>query len=65
VSVADETTIAKHPDLFKVVTPINVEVFAHLLGDHPNQPFVRSVCDGLRNGFWPWADTLLPGVLRT
>src|SRR6266545_6564426 len=24
---------------------------------HPNQPFVHSVCQGLREGFWPWANT--------
>ena len=26
---------------------------------HPNQPFVFSVCDGLQDGFWPWAKTML------
>jgi hypothetical protein len=29
----------------------------HLLSEHPNQPFVKSVCTGLREGFWPFADT--------
>jgi hypothetical protein len=24
-----------------------------MLSDHPNQPFVRSVMQGLREGFWP------------
>ncbi|PPR03806.1 hypothetical protein CVT26_000980, partial [Gymnopilus dilepis] len=51
-------TIADHPELFKIVTPIDVDRFEHLLTDHPNQPFVKSVCAGLREGFWPWADTL-------
>lgn len=49
-------TVANNPELFKIVTPIKVDVFEDLLKDHPNQPFVKSVCDGLRYGFWPWAD---------
>jgi hypothetical protein len=32
-------------------------IFANLLTDHPNQPFVQSVLAGLREGFWPWAET--------
>jgi hypothetical protein len=51
-------TIADNPDLFQVHSPIKVDVFESLLKDHPNPPFVKSVCDGLREGFWPWADTL-------
>ncbi|KZT22419.1 hypothetical protein NEOLEDRAFT_661863 [Neolentinus lepideus HHB14362 ss-1] len=50
-------TIALHPELFKVVTPINVDRFEELLCTHPNQPLVKSVCKGLREGFWPYADT--------
>jgi hypothetical protein len=50
-------TIARRPDLFHIVTPINVDRFEELLVDHPNQPFVKSVCRALRHGFWPWADT--------
>lgn len=46
-----------NPDLFKIITPINIIKFKDLLKDHPNQPFVQSVCDGLRYGFWPWAET--------
>ena len=53
-------TIARNPELFKVVTPIKINIFESLLSDHPNQPFVQSVCDGLRFGFWPWATTLRP-----
>ncbi|TDL26834.1 hypothetical protein BD410DRAFT_707375, partial [Rickenella mellea] len=48
-------TVRSRPDLFKVVTPIKVDVFEELLKDHPNQPLVQSVCRGLREGFWPWA----------
>ena len=54
-------TIANHPDLFQVLTPIKVDVFESLLKDHPNPLFVKSVCDGLREGFWPWADTSKDG----
>jgi hypothetical protein len=50
-------TINRHPGLFTVSTPINVDNFESLLTNHPNRPFVNSVLDGLRNGFWPWADT--------
>ncbi|KIK42811.1 hypothetical protein CY34DRAFT_12163 [Suillus luteus UH-Slu-Lm8-n1] len=50
-------TIQSHPSLFKVSTPIKVDVFESLLADHPNPDFVNSVCVGLREGFWPFADT--------
>ena len=54
-------TISENLSLFKIITPINVNRFEDLLSDHPNQPFVRSICSGLREGFWPWADTLKEG----
>jgi len=50
-------TIKENPDLFNIITPINVDRFEKLLQSHPNQPFVKSVCLGLCKGFWPWADT--------
>jgi hypothetical protein len=50
------STICDHPNLFKVVCNIKIDVFADLLSDHPNQPFVQSVIAGLREGFWPWAE---------
>lgn len=50
-------TIDENSHLFKIVTPINVDRFEELLLDHPNPAFVESVCYGLRNGFWPWANT--------
>lgn len=58
-NVAAMSTIANYPHLFRVSTPINVDHFETLLSlsGHPNLPFVRSVCQGLREGFWPWADT--------
>ncbi|TFK62215.1 hypothetical protein BDN72DRAFT_777343, partial [Pluteus cervinus] len=54
-------TLRENPTLFKIVTPINVDMFEFLLTNHPNCPFVESVCRGLREGFWPWADTLRDG----
>ena len=50
------STIRNHPELFNVVCNIKIDVFADLLSDHPNQPFVQSVIAGLREGFWPWAE---------
>jgi len=37
-------TISENPSLFKIITPINVDRFEFLLKDHPNKPFVASVC---------------------
>lgn len=50
-------TIRDNEHLFRIVTPINIDRFASLLTNHPNQPYVQSVLTGLREGFWPWADT--------
>ncbi len=50
-------TIMDHPELFKITTPIKVDVLGKYLETHPNQPFVQSVVTALREGFWPWADT--------
>ena len=50
-------TINRHPGLFTVSTPIDVDEFEDLLVHHPNPLFVNSVVKGLRDGFWPWADT--------
>jgi hypothetical protein len=38
----------------KVDTPFNVDRLEAILHDHPNQPFVKSVMRGLREGFWPF-----------
>ncbi|KAG2340133.1 hypothetical protein BDR05DRAFT_977435 [Suillus weaverae] len=42
-------TITQYPHLFAVSTPINVDRFENLLtiAQHPNLPFIRSVCLGL------------------
>lgn len=58
-------TIAENPDLFKIVTPIKADKLQNLLHDHPNQNFVKSVITGLKEGFWPWADTLKDGYPET
>ncbi|KAL1950137.1 hypothetical protein VTO73DRAFT_5260 [Trametes versicolor] len=50
-------TLRAHPDLFKIVTPINVDRLKALTLDHPNQPFVCSVLRSLCRGFWPFADS--------
>jgi hypothetical protein len=60
-NVAAVTTIQENPDLFKIVTPVQVQKFESYLSGHPNRPFVESVCQGLREGFWPWASTTQPG----
>ena len=49
--------ISTHLHLFKVNCPIIVDRFKELLVDHPNQPFVKSVCRALHEGFWPFANT--------
>ncbi|KAF8870544.1 hypothetical protein CPB84DRAFT_1662261, partial [Gymnopilus junonius] len=50
-------TVKDHPDLFKITTPIKVDVLHELLKGHPNTPFVESILIGLTDGFWPWANT--------
>lgn len=45
--------------LFCITTPINIEHFHILLMSHPNQALVESACQGLREGFWPWATTVI------
>lgn len=52
----NQKTIRDNPDLFKVVCGIDVDRFEELLIGHPNPLFVASVCRGLREGFWPWAE---------
>ena len=49
-------TINDNPNLFAIVTPINIRRLESLLINHPNWPFVTSILTGLQEGFWPWAD---------
>jgi hypothetical protein len=48
-------TVIQNPRLFRISSPINIDLFEHLLSSHPNQPLVASFCKGLREGFWPWS----------
>jgi hypothetical protein len=45
-NVAANKMIRDNPDLFKITCNINIDKFAELLEDHPNQPFVQSVLVG-------------------
>ena len=49
-----QSTLHAMRDFIRVETPFNVDRFEALLYDHPNQPFVKSVMDSLRYGFWPF-----------
>ncbi|KAF9543882.1 hypothetical protein CPC08DRAFT_622554, partial [Agrocybe pediades] len=49
-------TINDNPHLFKIVTPIKVDVLREYLSEHPNQAFVESILHGLSYGFHPWPD---------
>ena len=51
------STLHARPDLFRIITPINVARFTFYLSDHPNRPLVDSVVRGLTEGFWPFAET--------
>jgi len=54
-------TITEHLELFEIISPMNVGVLEELTTAHPNRVFVRSVLEGLSNGFWPWASTVKEG----
>ncbi len=64
-NVVSNSTLTAFPHLFSVHTPINIDRFSSLLHDHPNPCFVESVITGLREGFWPWSNTRLPGYPDT
>ena len=49
-----QSTLQALHKFIRVETPFNVDRFESMLYDHPNQPFVKSVMDGLRHGFWPF-----------
>jgi hypothetical protein len=59
------TSLKSRPDLFAIITPINITVFRELLQNHPNCAFVESILKGLSEGFWPCADTALDGYPLT
>ena len=49
-----QSTLHAMRDFIRIETPFNVDRFEAMLYDHPNQPFVKSVMDSLRYGFWPF-----------
>ncbi|KAG6842938.1 hypothetical protein H0H87_009110 [Tephrocybe sp. NHM501043] len=51
-----QSTLHKMRGFIHVETPFDVDKFEELLKDHPNQPFVKSVMDGLHYGFWLFDD---------
>lgn len=55
------TVIEENKHFFPVKTELNIEKFAELLIDFPNQPFATSMLQGFRESFWPWAH---PYVLK-
>ncbi|EKM78009.1 hypothetical protein AGABI1DRAFT_129791 [Agaricus bisporus var. burnettii JB137-S8] len=57
--------LKQHPNLFPIVTPINVKAFCSYLERHPNRAFCESVCEGLEKGFWPWAKVDVEGYSLT
>ncbi|KAF9001343.1 hypothetical protein BDQ17DRAFT_1244606, partial [Cyathus striatus] len=44
-----------NPHLFKIVMPINIDIFEHYVSFHPNHCFTASVCHGLQHGLWSQA----------
>lgn len=50
-------TLQLHANLFKIVTPIKIDILEKLVMFHPNKPFAASVIQSLREGFWPYANT--------
>jgi hypothetical protein len=53
------TSLKLQPDLFTIITPMNITIFHELLQNHPNCAFVEFILKGLSEGFWPCTDTAL------
>src|SRR5882724_11230954 len=49
------STITSHPHLFKIITLVKVDRFEQLLATRPDQSLIQSMCQGFREGFWPFA----------
>ncbi|KAJ3964316.1 hypothetical protein EV361DRAFT_756676, partial [Lentinula raphanica] len=45
--------LSEHKDLLKIQTPYDVDKLSSFLSFHPNRPFIKSVLEGLKFGFWP------------
>ncbi|KAJ3816558.1 hypothetical protein F5880DRAFT_1463414, partial [Lentinula raphanica] len=56
-SVCEDPVIQKaltdYKDFLKIQTPYDVDKLSTFLSFHPNRPFVESVLEGLKSGFWP------------
>ncbi|KAJ3746925.1 hypothetical protein EV360DRAFT_10105, partial [Lentinula raphanica] len=48
-----QDALSTQKDFLRVQTPYDVEKLSTLLYFHPNRPFVDSILEGLRSGFWP------------
>ena len=55
-NTAAVAAISSHAYLFMIVMPIKTNRFETLLESHPNRLLVESICRGLRQGFWPYAN---------
>ncbi|KAG1821946.1 uncharacterized protein BJ212DRAFT_1547700 [Suillus subaureus] len=44
--------------------PIKISVLCELLEEHPNCPFVKSILEGLHEGFWPCMDTTMDAFIQ-
>jgi len=60
-NIAACRTVTEYPDLFKIIMPIKISALDYLLKSHPNHAFVDLVPDGLCDGFWTWASTVMEG----
>jgi len=64
-NLAAKQTIDEHPELFRIVSPVDAVALEMLASSHPNKAFIQSVLEGLRGGFWPWASTIKEGYPLT
>ncbi|GAA5909683.1 hypothetical protein JCM5296_006730 [Sporobolomyces johnsonii] len=56
--------LRRRAELFSAATPLRPAAFAAALADHPNQPWVASLVESLRDGFWPAHSGAAPTVPR-
>ena len=55
-NAAAVATITSHVHLFGIVTPIKTDCFEALLESHLNRLLIESICKGLCQGFWLYAN---------
>jgi len=51
-----KTSIAPNPDIFRIVTSVNIDTLRDCLQSFPNQSYAASWFKALKEGLWPWAD---------